>query len=175
MLRSSIIAALALAVGILIGWKARYFAADGHDGIQWRFNDAAGRGDLGEMKRLISAGADPLAYPSYADGAVTGSTPLFEAASEGEPEAVEFLLSQGADVNAIEATETPLDMAEYRRSQADRAIAILKVHGAKNLQELSSQVKTKTEQAGAGQPATRPESKLEGSDKPQPEAEGRSR
>ena len=31
------------------------------------------------------------------------------------------------------------------------------------------------EQAGAGQPATRPESKSEGGDKPQPEAEGRSR
>ena len=31
------------------------------------------------------------------------------------------------------------------------------------------------EQAGAGQPATRPELKLEGSNKPQPEAEGRSR
>ena len=35
--------------------------------------------------------------------------------------------------------------------------------------------KTKPEQAGAGQPATRPESKSEGRDKPQPEAEGRSR
>ncbi len=35
--------------------------------------------------------------------------------------------------------------------------------------------KTKTEQAGTGQPATRPESKSEGSVKPQPEAEGRSR
>jgi hypothetical protein len=35
---------------------------------------------------------------------------------------------------------------------------------------------TKTsEQDGTGQPATRPESKSEGSDKPQPEAEGRSR
>jgi hypothetical protein len=31
------------------------------------------------------------------------------------------------------------------------------------------------QQAGTGQPATRPESKSEGSDKPQPEAEGRSR
>jgi len=31
------------------------------------------------------------------------------------------------------------------------------------------------EQAGTGQPATRPESKSEGSDKPQPESEGRSR
>jgi hypothetical protein len=34
---------------------------------------------------------------------------------------------------------------------------------------------TKGEQVGTGQPATRPESKSEGSDKPQPEAEGRSR
>jgi hypothetical protein len=33
----------------------------------------------------------------------------------------------------------------------------------------------KAQQAGAGQPATRPESDSEGSDKPQPEAEGRSR
>jgi hypothetical protein len=33
----------------------------------------------------------------------------------------------------------------------------------------------KVEQAGTGQPATRPESKSEGSDKPQPEAEERSR
>ena len=36
-------------------------------------------------------------------------------------------------------------------------------------------IPTKAEQAGAGQPATRPESKSEGSDKPQPESEGRSR
>jgi phage host-nuclease inhibitor protein Gam len=33
----------------------------------------------------------------------------------------------------------------------------------------------KDEQGGTGQPATRPESKSEGSDKPQPESEGRSR
>jgi hypothetical protein len=36
-------------------------------------------------------------------------------------------------------------------------------------------LKKEVEQAGTGQPATRPESKSEGSDKPQPEAEGRSR
>jgi len=34
--------------------------------------------------------------------------------------------------------------------------------------------KDKSEQDGTGQPATRPESKSEGSDKPQPESEGRS-
>ena len=35
--------------------------------------------------------------------------------------------------------------------------------------------KNETEQGGTGQPATRPKSDSEGSDKPQPEAEGRSR
>ena len=40
---------------------------------------------------------------------------------------------------------------------------------------LRSRKNHQAEQAGAGQPATRPESKSEGGDKPQPEAEGRSR
>lgn len=39
----------------------------------------------------------------------------------------------------------------------------------------ASQQEPDVEQAGTEQPATRPESKSEGSDKPQPEAEGRSR
>jgi hypothetical protein len=44
------------------------------------------------------------------------------------------------------------------------------------LQDVDIKVEiTKAEQVGTGQPATRPESKSEGSDKPQPEAEGRSR
>ena len=37
------------------------------------------------------------------------------------------------------------------------------------------EAKREAEQAGAGQPATRPESKPKGSDKPQPKSEGRSR
>jgi hypothetical protein len=36
------------------------------------------------------------------------------------------------------------------------------------------EIHKKSEQVGTGQPATRPESKSEGSDKPQPESEGRS-
>jgi hypothetical protein len=40
---------------------------------------------------------------------------------------------------------------------------------------VESEPNQKGEQGGAGQPATRPESKSEGSDKPQPESEGRSR
>ncbi len=46
----------------------------------------------------------------------------------------------------------------------------------KKLLELRKQEeKPGTEQGGTGQPATRPELKSEGSDKPQPESEGRSR
>ncbi|MBN8460531.1 MAG: hypothetical protein J0M04_22095 [Verrucomicrobia bacterium] len=40
---------------------------------------------------------------------------------------------------------------------------------------MAAEHKKKAQQAGAGQPATLPESKSEGSDKPQPESEGRSR
>jgi hypothetical protein len=42
-------------------------------------------------------------------------------------------------------------------------------------QERDPLLKKEGEQDGTGQPATRPESKSEGNDKPQPEAEGRSR
>ena len=51
------------------------------------------------------------------------------------------------------------------------------VESAKQSQRitLSVPVTIEAEQAGTGQPATRPESKSEGSDKPQPEAGGRSR
>ena len=40
---------------------------------------------------------------------------------------------------------------------------------------MATEHKKKAQQAGAGQPATRPELKSEGGDKPQPNAEGRSR
>ena len=43
------------------------------------------------------------------------------------------------------------------------------------LDRLTKRITEEAEQAGAGQPATRSESKSEGDDKPQPEAEGRSR
>lgn len=55
------------------------------------------------------------------------------------------------------------------RDEADRiATAIVKACSGDRTEK-------EAEQAGTGQPATRPELKSEGSDKPQPEAEGRSR
>ena len=48
------------------------------------------------------------------------------------------------------------------------------VESEKGEWRLGDWIPTKAEHAGAGQPATRPESDSEGGDKPQPEAEGRS-
>ena len=175
MTRTIIIATVALLIGLAAGWKSRHFSADGHDGIQWKLNDAAGRGDIKEMERLIAAGADPLKFPSYADGAVTGATPLLEAASGGQPEAVEFLINRGADVNLQEADVRPIDVAEHRLQEAERTIQILRAHMQARSEGFTTKAITPSEQAGTGQPATRSHSKSEGSENPQPEAEERSR
>lgn len=54
-------------------------------------------------------------------------------------------------------------------SDSDSAIREL------NRPNVAAKLTNQAEQGGTGQPATRPESKPEGGDKPQPEAEGRSR
>jgi len=67
----------------------------------------------------------------------------------------------GFGTNGIEAflkKELPIPQSEIDRFNA----------------EYGSKIKP-AQQDGAGQPATRPESKSEGGDKPQPESEGRSR
>jgi hypothetical protein len=56
--------------------------------------------------------------------------------------------------------ESPWSLAEPTEFEKTRTTEILKA---------------KAEQSGTGQPATRPETKSEGSGKPQPESEGRSR
>lgn len=127
-MRSLSIGLVSLLVGLIAGWKARYITDEGHDGIQWQFSEAAGRGDIAEMKRLISIGADPIAIPSYADDAVSGATALLAAASAGEPEAVKFLISRGADVNQQESDTNPIDSAEYRLRQTEATIQILRAH-----------------------------------------------
>ncbi len=54
------------------------------------------------------------------------------------------------------------------------SMIVLFIGGPKVFSEVSNTPK-EAEQAGTGQPATRPESDFQGSDKPQPESEGRSR
>ncbi len=159
MARTIVIAIVAFLIGLAAGWKARYFGADGHDGIQWKLTDAAGRGDIKEMERLISAGADPLKFPSYADGAVTGATPLLEAASAGEPEAVEFLINRGADVNLQESDVRPIDVAEHRLQQTERTVQILRANIKARSEGFTTKAITPSEQDGGRQPPTRPKSK----------------
>ena len=55
------------------------------------------------------------------------------------------------------------------------ATRCLVLQSCRTSEELSATATNQAEQDGTGQPATRPESKSEGGDKPQPEAEGRSR
>ena len=133
MTRTTIIAFATFLSGAILGWGVQH-ATDYRQGMQWKLQEAASRGDVNRMKEWISAGADPRAQPMCEQG--EGSSPLFVAASLGHPDAVEFLISRGADVNLVESTETPLDMAQYRKVQAEKTIQILKSHGAKGLLDL---------------------------------------
>lgn len=57
---------------------------------------AAGTGTLGEIKKLLAAGANPNA-PSFRGD---GYTPLIEAAFRGRVDVVRLLIARKADVNA---------------------------------------------------------------------------
>jgi hypothetical protein len=88
----------------------------------------------------------------------------------------------------VTAKRYPVDQAkhqDFRYVEYSKAIEHLE-HTIKGFKEakldatimeraLAQLKKQKAEQAGTGQPATRSQSRSEGSDKPQPEAEGRSR
>lgn len=70
-------------------------------------HDAAWRGDLKEVTRLIETGADVNWRDSI------GETALFGAAAWGHVEVVRYLLSVGADCNIVESSSgyTPLHWA----------------------------------------------------------------
>ncbi len=125
-----VVSSISLIAGILIGVFSPALFSDGLAGIQWEFNETARRGDVREMERLISEGADPLVSPTWAGGG--GSYPLSEAASAGQPEVVEFLIKKGANVNFLEATERGLELAEMKRADAEKCVELLKAHGAKS-------------------------------------------
>jgi hypothetical protein len=67
-----------------------------------------------------------------------------------------------------------LDEAVDKYLEKERE-ALSKIPGIRPLPDLDELEKTEAQQDGTGQPATRPESKSEGGDKPQPKSEGRSR
>jgi len=72
------------------GGKNRTHTCD----INWMLCDAASRGKVGEIKRLIAAGANPNAYEG-----TCGVTPLHLAAIHGRAAVITALLKAGAHVN----------------------------------------------------------------------------
>ena len=95
-----------------------------------RLCDAARRGDVDSLRRLVAAGAE-VTRSDYDD-----RTPLHLGAAEGHVRVVEYLIARGADVNACDRWRgTPLRDAEDGGHQA--VVQLLKRHGAKRLKRRS--------------------------------------
>jgi uncharacterized protein len=74
--------------------------------------DAASAGDIDEVTRLLTAGADVNAREGR-----DGATPLHAAALASQPAMAEVLIAHGADVNALNVGGfTPLHAAAYSGS-----------------------------------------------------------
>jgi ankyrin repeat protein len=71
---------------------------------------AAATGDMGYVTRMVQHGVDP----NVADYA--GSTPLHIFAADDQPEAVEFLVQQGADILATDRSVYAPPIAGLSRS-----------------------------------------------------------
>jgi hypothetical protein len=81
----------------------------------------------------------------------------------------------GSHIGAIVHCAWQLTRAYILTGQKKKALAMINWLAEHESKTGLAPLLKKTEQAGSGLPATSPESKPESSDKPQPEAEGRSR
>lgn len=85
---------------------------------------AAAKGDIKQVKSLISKGADVNAKSKW------GQTPLHLAARAGQKDMVELLITKGAEVNAKNKWgRTPLRIATNRGHT--EIVDLLRKHGAK--------------------------------------------
>lgn len=93
----------------------------------------AGKGNITDMQMFLDAGVD------LNGGDYDNRTPLHLASSEGQVQAVEWLVKQGARVNSIDRFgNTPLQDAERGRGRNFRAVVqILKENGATHVDNSS--------------------------------------
>jgi ankyrin repeat protein len=122
---------------------------------------AAEHGAFQGVSLLLKNGAEPDAR-SNSRLHYKGWTALMFAAAKGNPRSAQALLRGGAD-------------PELENSKGETALALAIANEHPQTAEVIRRHLNQAEQAGTGQPATRPVFESEGSDKPQPEAEGRSR
>jgi len=88
---------------------------------------AAATGDLETVKAFLAEGV-PVDVANESDGA----TPLHGAAVEGQIAVIEYLLSKGANVNALNAYgDSPVQNAISMRHP--EAVALLEAHGGKDI------------------------------------------
>ena len=94
----------------------------------------AQEGDIAAVKQHLAAGTDVNAKDDF-----IGMTILQSAALGGQKEIVEFLIAEGADVNAMGRTSlTPLDTA--LKASLNKEIAdLLRKHGGKTGADLKAE------------------------------------
>ena len=121
-----------------------------------------------QIVRVIDVEPEPIQKPKIPSGA------------EDFPKTPEVPQARSRSEDSKIAPEAPEEVLFLRRNQNGPLSAldgfVYALPYSVDLERAINTVqKSQAQQAGAGQPATRPESKSEGSQKPQPEAEGRSR
>jgi len=103
-------------------------------------------------------------------GLVRSENPLSKVNMESHGTVIGMVLLTSGECVLIRRSETQIIL------QSRNAWGALKRSDFPDILGITASViPASAEQVGAGQPATRPESKSEGGDKPQPESEGRSR
>jgi hypothetical protein len=102
-------------------------------GVQWQFSEAASRGDVSEMQRLHSLGAEIDGIPE--ESFYQGVRAIEYAALTGQPRAVRWLIDNGANVTTAYTPDTPISLAEDHLKDAEESVSILKASGAKHWNE----------------------------------------
>ena len=118
-------------LGLIVFRTILYFTPAGQK-LQDQFAEACRWGDTGTMERLYVAGASPTWPAGFHGPGEPHFPPIFSAAEHGRPEAVQWLIDHGADINERVADGwNPLGAALIHLKETQQTVDILKSHGAK--------------------------------------------